>query len=90
MSNGLTPMGKYLSRENSDKLKLWYKHKQNTAKTLEYPLFSVLTVDSEWMLKGYINSTSVMCFDNENDAIKYIENWNKKNKGYTRLLTPSN
>lgn len=87
MRNGLTPMGKCHSRETSDRLKLWHKNTLEAAKLVKPALFSVLTIDSEWMKKGYINSRGEMGFDNEHDAIAYLDNWYKSNKGYARIIS---
>ena len=90
MSNGLTPMGKYLDRETSDKLKRWDDNTCKSAKLAKSALFCVLTVDSEWMFKGYIGSSGVTEFDNEHEAIEYIDNWHRSHKGYAKFVTPGN
>lgn len=83
-------MGRIL--DNQEQLKLWDRlnkeRKIELEKLSEKSPFKVLTIDSEWMKKGYIHGMSVQLFDSEHDAIEYIDNWNKTHKGHARILSP--
>lgn len=84
------PTDEKLSREIQENIRKWSIDTLNTRKLVKSALFCVLTIDSEWLIKGYINSSSEQYFNNEHEAVKYIDNWYKTHKGYARFVTPSN
>lgn len=84
------PTDQILSREIQENVRKWSKDTQDNRKLVKSALFCVLTIDSEWMLKGYINSSSEQYFDNEHEAVDYIDRWHKTHKGYAKFLTPKN
>ena len=48
-------------------------------------MYCVTTYDSEWLIKGYINSSGSIFFDIEAQANEYLNNWLSRNKGYGRI-----